>query len=351
MNKFWSSRLEGIKPYVPGEQPKTVNLIKLNTNENPYPPSPMVEKAVVGVTPAMYRLYPDPECTGLVNAIAEYNRVKPEQIFVGNGSDEILAFSFLAFFDPGKEIVFADITYSFYPVYAKFFGLDYREVPLNDDFTYNVDALCGNNYGVVIANPNAPTGIDMGLANIEKVLKANPDAVVVVDEAYIDFGGKSAIELLDKYPNLLIVRTFSKSHSLAGLRIGYAIGSTELIGAMNAVKNCINSYTLDRVALAAAQAAIEDRAYYDGTKAKIIAAREKTVTALKKLGFIVTDSKTNFIFVRHTAKSGNEIFKYLRQRNIIVRHFSAPRIDDWLRITIGTDAEMETLISVLKEIV
>lgn len=351
MNKYWSSRLEGIKPYVPGEQPKIVNLIKLNTNENPYPPSPKVTEAVQNIAPAAYRLYPDPECSGLIKAIAEHYGVETDQIFVGNGSDEILAFAYLAYFDKGKEIVFADITYSFYPVYADFFGLDYRQIPLKDDFTFDVDAFCGGNHGVIIANPNAPTGIDMGLANIEKILKANPDVVVIVDEAYVDFGCESALEFVNKYPNLLVIRTFSKSRSLAGLRVGYAIGDSKLIEALNCVKNCINSYTLDRVALAAAQAAVEDKAYFDETCSKIIATRENTVKALRELGFTVLDSKANFIFAKHETVSGVELFKKLREMGIIVRHFSAPRINEWLRITIGTDAEMDALIDGIKKII
>ncbi|MBE6948909.1 MAG: histidinol-phosphate transaminase [Ruminococcaceae bacterium] len=351
MNKFWSSRLEGIKPYVPGEQPKIVNLIKLNTNENPYPPSPKAIEAVNKLEPGTFRLYPDPECSGLVKAIADCYGVKNEQVFVGNGSDEILAFAYLAFFDKGKEIVFADITYSFYPVYADFFGLDYRQIPLKDDFTFAVDAFCGGNHGVIIANPNAPTGIDMGLENIERILKANPDVVVIVDEAYVDFGCETALPLIDKYPNLLIIRTFSKSRSLAGLRVGYAIGDEKLIEALNCVKNCINSYTLDRVALAAAQAAVEDKAYFEETCGKIIATRDVTVKALREIGFTVLDSGANFIFAKHETVSGTELFKKLREMGIIVRHFSTPRINEWLRITIGTDDEMSALIEGIKKII
>jgi histidinol-phosphate aminotransferase len=351
MNKYWSSRLAGIKPYVPGEQPKDEKLIKLNTNENPYPPSPKVMEAVMSVSAPQYRLYPDPECSALISAISETHGVRPEQVFVGNGSDEVLAFSFMAFFSPGKEIVFGDITYSFYPVYADIFGLDYRQIPLNEDFTYDVDAFCGNNCGVVICNPNAPTCIDMGIENIEKILAANPDAVVIVDEAYVDFGGESSLGLLDRYPNLLIVRTFSKSRALAGLRVGYAIGSEDLIAGLNAVKNCFNSYTIDRVALAAAEAAVRDVDYFEATRAKITASRDRTVAALRELGFTVTDSKTNFVFAKYPGISGNDLFAALRKRGILVRHFSAPRIDDWLRITIGTDEDMDTLINTLKEIV
>lgn len=351
MNKFWSSRLEGIKPYVPGEQPKMAKLIKLNTNENPYPPSPKVEKAVQSIAPASYRLYPDPECGSLIKAIADFYGVNNDQVFVGNGSDEILAFAYLAFFDKGREIVFADITYSFYPVYADFFGLDYKQIPLKEDFTFDVEAFCGNNHGVVIANPNAPTGIDMGLDNIERILKANPEAVVIVDEAYVDFGCETALPLIDQYPNLLVIRTFSKSRSLAGARIGYAMGDSKLIEALNCVKNCINSYTLDRIALTAAQAAIEDRDYFNETCARIVATRERTVKALSELGFTVTNSKTNFIFVKHEKVSGEELFAGLRRLGIIVRHFNMPRIDQWLRITIGTDEEMEALINGIKTII
>ncbi len=351
MNKYWSRRLDGIVPYVPGEQPKNEKLIKLNTNENPYPPSPMVREAVEKVRPLQYRLYPDPESSGLISAISETHGVKPEQVFVGNGSDEVLAFAFLAFFDPGKEIVFGDITYSFYPVYAEFFGLDYREIPLKEDFTFDVDAFCGGNCGVVIANPNAPTSIDMGIGNVEKIVSSNPDAVVIVDEAYVDFGGESAVGLLDKYPNLLVVRTFSKSRSLAGLRVGYAMGSPELIAGLNAVKNCINSYTLDRVALAAAEAAMRDTVYFDETTAAIISTRDRVIREMRDLGFTVMDSSANFIFVTHPDISGSGLYSELRKRGILVRHFSKPRIDDWLRITVGTDLEMDTLIETIKEII
>lgn len=348
MKEFWSARIRDAVPYVPGEQPRERKLIKLNTNENPYPPSPRAVEAMGAALGADLRLYPDPECTALRAAAAECWGVKPEQVFCGNGSDEILAFCFQAFFDPGREVVFPRITYSFYPVYTDYFGLDRREVPMNPDFSDPVDALCGNNGGVVLANPNAPTGIAVGLDVVEKLLRANPDVVVIVDEAYVDFGAQSAVGLIDRYPNLVVVQTLSKSRSLAGLRVGFALGQENLIAALCCVRDSINSYTVDRVAQAGAAAALEDRDYFEQTRKKVMDTRAWTARELEKLGFTVCPSQANFLFARHPARPGKEIFGSLRQAGILVRRWDIPEICDWLRISIGTDEEMQTLVSALR---
>ena len=349
MKEYWSKRIRDAVPYVPGEQPRDRKFIKLNTNENPYPPSPKAIDAMKEVLNGDLRLYPDPECTELRTAAAECWSVKPEQVFCGNGSDEILAFCFQAFFDPDKEIVFPRITYSFYPVYSDYFGLNRREVPMNPDFSDPVDQLCGNNGGVVLANPNAPTGIAVGLDVVEKLLQANPDVVVIVDEAYVDFGARSAVELIDRYPNLVVVETLSKSRSLAGLRVGFAIGQENLINALRCVRDSINSYTVDRVAQAGAAAALNDRAYFDETCKKVMATRAWVTAELKELGFTVCPSQTNFLFVRHPEKPGKEIFSYLRKEGVLVRRWDIPEIVDWLRISIGTDAEMQELLRILRQ--
>lgn len=348
MKEFWSARIRDAVPYVPGEQPRERKLIKLNTNENPYPPSPRAVEAMGAALGADLRLYPDPECTALRAAAAECWGVKPEQVFCGNGSDEILAFCFQAFFDPGREVVFPRITYSFYPVYTDYFGLDRREVPMNPDFSDPVDALCGNNGGVVLANPNAPTGIAVGLDVVEKLLRANPDVVVIVDEAYVDFGAQSAVGLIDRYPNLVVVQTLSKSRSLAGLRVGFALGQENLIAALCCVRDSINSYTVDRVAQAGAAAALEDRDYFEQTRKKVMDTRAWMARELEKLGFTVCPSQANFLFARHPARPGKEIFGSLRQAGILVRRWDIPEICDWLRISIGTDEEMQTLVSALR---
>lgn len=349
MKEFWSARIRDAVPYVPGEQPRDRKFIKLNTNENPYPPSPKAVKAMQDAVNADLRLYPDPECTELRAAAANCWGVKPEQVFCGNGSDEILAFCFQAFFDPEREVVFPKITYSFYPVYIDYFGLNRREVPMNPDFSDPVELLCGGNGGVVLANPNAPTGIAVGLDAVEKLLAANPDVVVIVDEAYVDFGAQSAVELIERYPNLVVVQTLSKSRSLAGLRVGFAIAQENLINALRCVRDSINSYTVDRVAQAGAAAALEDRKYFDQTRQKIMDTRAWTDAELKKLGFVTCPSQTNFVFARHPEKSGKEIFAHLRQEGILVRRWDIPEIKEWLRISIGTDEEMQAMINVLKD--
>ena len=345
MKEFWSQRIRDIVPYVPGEQPRERKWIKLNTNENPYPPSPRVLEAMKTAVNADLRLYPDPECTALRFAAADCWGVKPEQVFCGNGSDEILAFCFQAFFDPGRDVVFPKITYSFYPVYTNYFGLDRREVPMNPDFSDPVELLCGNNGGVVLANPNAPTGIAVELDVVEKLLRANPDVVVIVDEAYVDFGARSAVGLIDRYPNLVVTQTLSKSRSLAGLRVGFALGQENLIAALRCVRDSINSYTVDRLAQAGAAAALHDREYFEHTCRKVMDTRAWTAGELEKLGFIVCPSQANFLFARHPKRRGKEIFDHLRRSGILVRRWDIPEICDWLRISIGTEEEMQALVA------
>ena len=350
MKEFWSDRIRSLTPYTPGEQPKGRKFIKLNTNENPYPPSPKALAAIQANTDASLRRYSDPDAADLRAAIAKTYSVKPEQVFVGNGSDEVLAFAFQAFYSEGSEIVFSDITYSFYPVYANMFGIRYRTVPLKADFTVPVDALCGGNDGVVIANPNAPTGMELPQSEIRRVLEANPNVVVIVDEAYVDFGGESVLPLIEEYPNLLVVQTFSKSRALAGLRVGFAFGSENLIQALNCVKNSINSYTLDRLALAGAAASVADREYFNIQCAKVVATRERATEELCKLGFQVYPSKTNFIFVSHPIVPAKELFAGLREKGILVRYFAQPRIDNCLRVSIGTDEEMDAFLNAMREL-
>lgn len=348
MKKYWSKRICDAVPYIPGEQPRDRKFIKLNTNENPYPPSPRALKAMQEALDTDLRLYPDPGCTELRTAAAQCWGVRPEQVFCGNGSDEILAFCFQAFFDPDKEVVFPKITYSFYPVYTDYFGLKRREVPMNPDFSDPIDLLCGNNGGVVLANPNAPTGIAVELDVVEKVLQANSEVVVIVDEAYVDFGARSAVELIDRYPNLVVVQTLSKSRSLAGLRVGFAIAQEDLIAALCCVRDSINSYTVDRVAQAGAAAALLDREYFDETRHQVMDTRVRTAEELEKLGFEVCPSKTNFLFVRHPECDGKELFAYLRKEGILVRRWDIPEIREWLRISIGTDEEMQVLVQTMR---
>ena len=343
MKRFWSDRIKDLVPYTPGEQPKDRVFIKLNTNENPYPPSPKVIKAIEDAAGEGLRLYPDPEATALRAAIAEYHGLAPEQVFCGNGSDEVLGLCFYAFFTPGKKVVFPDITYSFYPVYTKLFGLDWEEIPLNEDFTLPVDKFLGGNGGVVICNPNAPTGRTLPLSDIRRILDANPGVVVLVDEAYADFGAQSAVELINKYPNLVVVCTMSKSRSLAGMRIGYALGNADLIAGINCVKNSFNSYPLDRLALVAGEAAIWDVEYFEATRHRVMQTRQRATERLRELGFTVHDSNANFIFITHPEKSGRELQQELRDRGVLVRWFNKPRIDQYLRVSIGTDEDMETM--------
>lgn len=350
MKEFWSSRIRDAVPYTPGEQPKDRKFIKLNTNENPYPPSPKVREAIQKAADESLRLYPDPECLSLRRAIAKREGLKPEQVFCSNGSDEVLAFAFQAFFEPEREIVFPKITYSFYPVYTNYFGLKCRQVPMNPDFSDPIDLLCGNNGGVVLANPNAPTGIAVELDVVEKLLRANPDVVVIVDEAYVDFGAESAVSLIDLYPNLLVVQTASKSRSLAGLRVGWAMGSENLINGLRCVRDSINSYTVDRIAMAGAVAAIEDETYFQENRAAVIRTRSWAAASLKEIGFTVLPSEANFIFVSFPGRSGEKLLAGLREKGILVRWWSDPQIKNWLRISVGTDEEMRALVKALKEL-
>lgn len=350
MKEFWSSRIRALTPYTPGEQPKIENLIKLNTNENPYPPSPRAVEALKAGVNAALRLYPDPEAAELRTALARAYGVGPEQIFVGNGSDEVLAFAFQAFFGPGDTALFPDITYSFYPVYANLFGIRCRTVPLREDFTIPVAELLGRHCGIVLANPNAPTGIELPQSELRKILDANPDVVVIVDEAYVDFGATSAVPLIGAYPNLLVVQTMSKSRSLAGLRVGFAFGNENLIQAVNCVKNSMNSYTLDRLAIAGAAAAVEDGDYFAARCAAVAATREWVTERLRGMGFTVLPSKANFVFASHGKIPAKELFAALRKAGILVRYFDQPRIDNFLRITIGTDADMEVFCAELERL-
>ncbi|WP_284091565.1 histidinol-phosphate transaminase [Acinetobacter pittii] len=350
--RFWSPEVRELEPYVPGEQPKIQNLLKLNTNENPYPPSPKVVEAVQAVLTHQadaLRLYPDPDATALKHAIAKQQNIEVSQVFVGNGSDEVLAHIFKAFFLQDEPILYPDITYSFYPVYSQFFGTKTKEIPLNDNFEIEVKDYVQPNGGVIITNPNAPTSIALGLAEIEQILKANPDRVVVIDEAYVDFGAESAVSLVNRYENLVVCQTTSKSRSLAGLRVGFAIAQSHLIAALEAVKNSFNSYPIDRFAIAAAVASFEDQTYFEEQCQKVISSREKLVEELTVLGFKVLPSKANFIFASHPSHDAGQLAQQLREQGIIVRYFNKPRINQFLRITVGTDEQNERLVQTLKE--
>lgn len=348
---FWSPEVRELEPYVPGEQPKIQNLLKLNTNENPYPPSPKVVEAVQKVlenSADALRLYPDPDASELKQAIAKQQNVAVGNVFVGNGSDEVLAHIFKAFFVQEQPLLYPDITYSFYPVYSQFFGVKTKILPLNDDFEIVVDDYKQANGGIIIANPNAPTSIALGLSAIEEILQANPNSVVVIDEAYVDFGAESAVKLVEKYDNLVVCQTTSKSRSLAGLRVGFAIAQPHLIAALEAVKNSFNSYPMDRFAIAAAVASFQDQAYFEAQCQKVIASREKLVTDLTSLGFKILPSHANFIFASHPQQDAGELAAALRERGIIVRYFNKPRINQYLRITIGTDDQNQRLVDTLK---
>lgn len=351
MNQFWSIRIQNIVPYTPGEQPRDRKFIKLNTNECPYPPSPKAIEAIRAAAGDSLRLYPDPECVELRSAIAKREGLDIRQVFCGNGSDEILAFAFQAFFDLNKDVVFPKITYSFYPVYTDFFGLRRKEVPMNPDFSNPIELLCGENGGVVLANPNAPTGIAVGLNVVEKLLQANPDVVVIVDEAYVDFGAESAVKLISQYPNLLVVQTTSKSRALAGLRVGWAMGDAGLIDGLRCVRDSINSYTVDRLAQAGATAAIEDEKYFQFIRQRVMATRERTEKGLREKDFTVLSSQANFLFASHMRYKGKILLDGLRERGVLVRWWDKPEIEDWLRISIGTDEEMAALIAALEELI
>ncbi|MFW2160101.1 histidinol-phosphate transaminase [Acinetobacter beijerinckii] len=349
--RFWSPEVRELEPYVPGEQPKIQNLLKLNTNENPYPPSPKVVAAVQAVlsnNADALRLYPDPDATVLKQAIAHQQNVNIDQVFVGNGSDEVLAHIFKAFFIQKEPVLYADITYSFYPVYSQFFSTQTKQIPLNEKFEIDVSDYTQENGGIIITNPNAPTSIALGLDQIEQVLKANPDRVVLIDEAYVDFGAESAVSLVNQYENLVVCQTTSKSRSLAGLRVGFAIAQSHLIAALEAVKNSFNSYPIDRFAIAAAVASFEDQEYFETQCQKVIESREHLVSDLTALGFEVLPSKANFIFATHPQHDAALLAQQLRDQGIIVRYFNKPRINQYLRITIGTDEQNQRLVDTLK---
>ena len=347
----WRDNLRTIDPYVPGEQPNIEGMIKLNTNENPYPPSPAVEKAMKEFDLDTLRLYPDPNSELLVDAIANRYNVESNQVFVGVGSDDVLAIAFMTFFNSKKPILFPDITYSFYDVWAELFNIPYERPALDDNFNIKTEDYYRENGGVVIANPNAPTGIKQSEEMLRDIIEHNRDVVVIIDEAYVDFSGESALSLTNEYDNVLVVQTYSKSRSLAGMRIGYAIGNPELINAMNDVRFSYNSYPMTRLSVALGVAAIEDEEYFQKTNSMIIETREWTKNKLSELGFTFGDSMTNFIFATHKSVSADEIFTKLREKKIFVRHFNSPRIDNYLRISIGTRAEMERLIEELSVIV
>ncbi|KDN14788.1 histidinol-phosphate transaminase [Snodgrassella communis] len=349
MSKFWSEKTKCLQPYVPGEQPKLTNLVKLNTNENPFPPSPNVLAAMQEAINDDLRLYPDPNAEKLKQTIADYYGLHKQQVFVGNGSDEVLAHAFAAFFQGKQQLLLPDISYSFYPVYCQLYGVEACYVPLNVHFAINPADYCRARAGVIFPNPNAPTGCILPMTQVEQILQANPDCVVLVDEAYIDFGGESAIRLIDDYPNLLVVQTLSKSRSLAGMRIGLAMGHTDLIEGLERVKNSFNSYPLDRVAQAAAIAAFTDDDYFRITCAKVIENRIWLVAQLQRLEFEVLSSEANFVFARHSRKEAIQIAGFLRQHGVVVRHFQQERISNFLRISVGTQEQQQRLVMVLEQ--
>ena len=351
MSHYWSRIVHSLTPYVPGEQPKIANLIKLNTNENPYGPSPRVIEAMQAELGDDLRLYPDPSSDQLRQAIADYYGLELNQVFVGNGSDEVLAHTFQGLLKQDKPLLFPDISYSFYPVYCGLYEVEYQQVPLGHDFAINIDDFLVENGGIIFPNPNAPTGRLLELGKIEKLLRKNTESVVVIDEAYIDFGGESAVGLISQYPNLLVIQTVSKSRSLAGIRVGYAMGNADLIEALVRVKDSFNSYPLDRIAIAGATAAIQDIDYFRETCDRVIASREEVTAELERLGFDVIPSAANFIFAAPSKISAQDLADELRERGIIVRYFNKPRIDQYLRITIGTDEQNQALIDALRSII
>lgn len=350
MSKFWSPFVKDLVPYVPGEQPKMTRLVKLNTNENPYGPSPKALAAIREQISDDLRLYPDPNCDALKQAIADFYVVTADQVFVGNGSDEVLAHAYHAFFQQGKPLLFPDISYSFYPVYCGLYDVEPKQIPLDEDFAINLDDYHQDNGGIIFPNPNAPTGHLLPLEAIERLLQHNTETVVLVDEAYIDFGGESAVALVGKYPNLLVTQTLSKSRSLAGLRVGLAIGHPDLIDGLERIKNSFNSYPLDRAAIAGAAASFADREYFEQTCNRVIASRKTMVQELTAQGFEVLPSAANFVFARHPQQDAGELAAKLREQGIIVRHFKQPRIEQFLRITVGTDEQNQELLGALRQL-
>ncbi|MGJ4926673.1 histidinol-phosphate transaminase [Bradyrhizobium sp. HKCCYLS2038] len=350
MSRFWSELTHGLSPYVPGEQPQIPGLVKLNTNESPFGPSPKAIAAIQAAAGETLRLYPDPQATRLREVLAAHHKVAPEQVFVGNGSDEVLAHAFAALLKQPAPLLFPDVTYSFYPVYCRLLGIDFTTIPLDAEMRVRVDDYLDRKGPVIIANPNAPTGIALPLAEIARLVSARSDAAVVIDEAYVDFGAETAIPLVAEHPNLLVVHTMSKSRALAGLRVGYAIGDAGLIEGLTRVKDSFNSYPLGRPAQAGAIASIEDDAHFQEARAAIMENRAELTAALVRLGFDVLPSSANFVFARHPDRSGQALASALRERAVLVRHFTAPRIKDYLRITIGSKAELSRLTDALREV-
>ena len=357
MSKFWSDKIKEIEPYTPGEQPKDKKYIKLNTNENPYPPSSKVIEKIKSMNLEDLKLYPDPDVTELAKVIAEYfsnkinDKVTRKQVFIGNGSDEVLAFIFMTFFNAGDKVYYPDITYSFYPVYADLFNVEEVKIPLNDSFEIEIQKYFGLDGHIIIANPNAPTSIALKLDEIEEIVKNNPNQLVIVDEAYVDFGAESAVKLINKYDNVLVVQTFSKSRSMAGIRLGYALGCESIIEGLNRLKFSFNSYTIDRISIEAGIESFKDNEYFEKTNAKIIQTREKTSEKLKKLGFKVLNSSANFIFISHNKVFAGDLYKQLKENGVLVRYFAKDRIDNYLRVTIGTNEEMRIFIEKLEKII
>lgn len=345
----WEENVRKVVPYVAGEQPKDPTVIKLNTNENPYPPAPGVAEAIRGFDYDSLRKYPDQDVSALVSALAGHHGLDREQVFVGVGSDDVLAMSFLTFFNSRKPILFPDITYSFYDVWADLYRIPYEDQPLDENFCVREEDYFKENGGIILANPNAPTGVASKRSVYEKIIRANPDSVVIIDEAYVDFGGESCVPLIEKYDNLLVVQTFSKSRSMAGMRIGYAMGNKKLIRYLNDIKFSFNSYTMNTVTITAGVASVEDEAYFAETTARVVATRERTKRELAKLGFVFPDSRTNFIFAKHKTVPAQELFDVLRENRIYVRHWNKPRIENYLRISIGTDEEMDKVLTFLEE--
>lgn len=347
--KPWEANIRRVVPYVPGDQPKGNRLVKLNTNENPYPPAPGVRQALQEMDYDLFRKYPDPTASMLVHSLARYYGVDDSQVFVGVGSDDVIAMAFLTFFNSGKPVLFPDITYSFYKVWADLFQIPYENPAVDQDFKIHKEDYYRENGGVIFPNPNAPTGLYLPLSEVEDILRHNQDVIVIVDEAYIDFGGTSALELVERYENLLVVQTFSKSRSMAGMRIGFAIGSPALIKALNDVKYSYNSYTMNMPSLVLGTEAVKDDAYFKEMLEKVMNTRERAKVRLRELGFSFPDSMTNFIFATHERVSAEELFEALRKEQIFVRYFKQPGLDQYLRISIGTDEEMETLYAFLEE--
>ena len=350
MSKYWSDLVTQLQPYIPGEQPSMTNITKLNTNENPFGPSPLVLSAMASILNQDLRLYPPPGADGLKEAVAKYYNLNANQVFLGNGSDEVLAHVFNGLLKQSEPLLFPDISYSFYPVFCKLYDINYKKIPLTDDLSLDLENYKRPNGGIIFPNPNAPTGRVLPLKAIEQLLKRNQHSVVVVDEAYIDFGGQSAVALINQYDNLIVVQTMSKARSLAGMRIGYALGSAQLIEGLERVRNSFNAYPRGHLQIAAGIAAFEDEAYFDDTRKQVIASREWLSAQLKGLNFDVLPSAANFLFIRHEQNSADAIAAQLRNLGIIVRHFKQPRIEEFLRITVGTEAQNRQLINALENL-